>query len=368
MKDNNIKKNYQSQHTLAETKSGRDYLNGRLFETLTNFFTHILNRPFKGKLLDLGCGDGSFVEYCKTQGLSATGLDIDSGVNFEHNRLPYPDNHFDIVHFYAVIEHINDVSNILGEIKRVLRAGGIVIIVTPNFDYTVKTFYDDPTHIKPYNPRSLSYLMRIFKFKEEFVGLWTVKKSSLIWKLPLKLQFLIGRVLPFSGKNRYAPKILTGKSTTILGVFSVGSKAMGSVGADKESENGSDMYNLIKKLFPICRSITGSGVRETLDIIGGLVPLEIREIATGTKVFDWTVPYEWNIKDAYIKNSKGERIVDFKQSNLHVVSYSMAVNKKMTLSELKFHLHTLPDQPDWIPYLTSYYNEDWGFCLTHNQY
>lgn len=138
-------------------------------------------------------------------------------------------------------------------------------------------------------------------------------------------------------------------------------------GLDKD-DIGQGMYDLIKKLYPICRSITGNGVRETLSIIKEYIPLDIREVPTGTEVFDWVIPKEWNIKDAYIKNSRGEKIVDFKMSNLHVLNYSIPVNKKLTLEELKKHLFTLPDHPEWIPYLTSYYKESWGFCLTYRQY
>jgi aminopeptidase-like protein len=130
---------------------------------------------------------------------------------------------------------------------------------------------------------------------------------------------------------------------------------------------GKGMYRLMARLYPICRSITGNGFRETLNILKENIPLEIHEVPTGTEVFDWTVPKEWNIEDAYIKDSKGERIVDFRKSNLHVVSYSIPVREKLSLSELKQHLFTLPDHPDWIPYRTSYYKEDWGFCLSHNQ-
>ena len=130
---------------------------------------------------------------------------------------------------------------------------------------------------------------------------------------------------------------------------------------------GREMYELIAKLFPICRSITGNGVRETLKIIKGHIPLNIIEVPTGTEVFDWVVPKEWNIKNAYIKNSKGEKIIDFKKSNLHVMSYSMPVNKIVSLKELKENLYSLPDYPDWIPYVTSYYVERWGFCLSHKQ-
>lgn len=134
------------------------------------------------------------------------------------------------------------------------------------------------------------------------------------------------------------------------------------------NEVGKEMYQLMSELYPICRSITGNGVRETLDKIKRIVPIEVHEVASGTKAFDWTVPKEWNIKDAYVKNSKGERIIDFKKSNLHVLNYSVPVQKKVSLGELKEHLFTLADHPDWIPYRTSYYSENWGFCISHNQF
>ena len=130
---------------------------------------------------------------------------------------------------------------------------------------------------------------------------------------------------------------------------------------------GSDMLALITRLYPICRSITGEGVRETLRILREHIPLEIREIPSGTQVFDWTVPREWNIRDAWIKNSRGERVVDFRQNNLHVVGYSVPVKLKLSLEELKKNIFTLPAQPDLIPYRTSYYKETWGFCLAQNQ-
>jgi len=132
-------------------------------------------------------------------------------------------------------------------------------------------------------------------------------------------------------------------------------------------EIGEDMHKLMVELFPICRSITGNGLRKTLKILKNHVPLEMFEVPTKTKAFDWEVPREWNINDAYIKNSKGKKIVDFKKSNLHVLNYSIPINKKISLEELKLHLHSLPEHPDVIPYRTSYYNEDWGFCITHNQ-
>jgi len=128
------------------------------------------------------------------------------------------------------------------------------------------------------------------------------------------------------------------------------------------------IYAFAAKLYPICRSITGNGVRETLREIGALIDLDVHEVPSGTPVFDWTVPREWNIRDAYIKNSRGEKIVDFARSNLHVVSYSMPVRQFLPLAELKKHLHTLPEQPDLIPYRTSYYADNWGFCLPHRQF
>jgi aminopeptidase-like protein len=124
------------------------------------------------------------------------------------------------------------------------------------------------------------------------------------------------------------------------------------------------MHALVERLFPLCRSITGGGVRKTLEIIGESVPVTVHEVPTGTEVLDWTVPKEWNIRGAYIEDPDGNRVVDFAASNLHVVGYSVPVSATMTLDELRPHLHTLPDQPDLIPYRTSYYKQDWGFCLT----
>ena len=128
---------------------------------------------------------------------------------------------------------------------------------------------------------------------------------------------------------------------------------------------GHEMCQLVSELYPICRSITGDGVRQTLKILQQHIPLTVREVPSGARVFDWTVPKEWNIKNAYIKNSQGDKIVDFRQCNLHVLNYSVPIHKKISLEELKAHAFTLPEQPDWIPYRTSYYKEDWGFCLSH---
>ena len=128
------------------------------------------------------------------------------------------------------------------------------------------------------------------------------------------------------------------------------------------------MYELAKKLFPICRSITGDGVRETLKILKGeFSEMNIFEVPSGTKVFDWEVPKEWNIKDAYIEDSSGEKIVDFKKNNLHVLGYSTPMDEYLSLDELLEIVYTQPDQPDVIPYVTSYYKERRGFCMSENQ-
>jgi aminopeptidase-like protein len=133
------------------------------------------------------------------------------------------------------------------------------------------------------------------------------------------------------------------------------------------AEIGNELHSFAAELFPICRSITGEGIRRTLALIQSRIPLEISEVPTGTPVFDWTVPKEWNIRDAYIEDARGKKVVDFQQSNLHVLNYSVPVRAKMSLDELKPHLFTAPEHPDWIPYRTSYYQENWGFCLSHNQ-
>jgi aminopeptidase-like protein len=129
---------------------------------------------------------------------------------------------------------------------------------------------------------------------------------------------------------------------------------------------GAELHEFVSELFPICRSITGDGLRETLRRIGERVPLEVSEVPTGTHVFDWTIPREWNIRDAYVKDGRGRRVVDFEASNLHVVNYSAPVDLRLPLSELRERMATIPERPDWIPYRTSYYREDWGFCLSHN--
>ena len=130
---------------------------------------------------------------------------------------------------------------------------------------------------------------------------------------------------------------------------------------------GEAMHRRAAELYPLCRSITGDGIRETLRRLGPDIGLEIHEVPTGTQVFDWTVPREWNIREAWIKDSKGRKVVDFARSNLHVLNYSIPFRGTVSVEELRKHVFTRPDRPDWIPYRTSYYKEAWGFCMTHRQ-
>jgi aminopeptidase-like protein len=128
---------------------------------------------------------------------------------------------------------------------------------------------------------------------------------------------------------------------------------------------GAEMHALMTRLRPVRASITGDGIRENLRVLSETLPLSVHRVPSGTQVFDWTVPPEWNIRDAYIRDPRGERVVDIADSFLHVVNYSLPVRARMSLSELRPHLHSLPDHPDWIPYRASFYRETWGFCLRH---
>jgi aminopeptidase-like protein len=132
--------------------------------------------------------------------------------------------------------------------------------------------------------------------------------------------------------------------------------------------NGQQLHEIAKRLWPIHRSITGTGTRSTLDVLKEYLPeLRIHEIASGTQVFDWTIPDEWNMRAAQLIDPDGEVVVDYANSNLHVVGYSVPIDTELTLEELQPHLHSIPEQPDAIPYVTSYYHRTWGFCLPHHQ-
>ncbi|MEM8890937.1 MAG: DUF4910 domain-containing protein [Bacteroidota bacterium] len=134
----------------------------------------------------------------------------------------------------------------------------------------------------------------------------------------------------------------------------------------KESRIGESMHKLAQRLYPICRSITGNGVRESLRMLKEDLPLEIFEVPSGTQVFDWTVPKEWNIREAWVKDAQGNKVIDFAEHSLHILNYSTPLHEKMQLEKLKSHIYSLPDQPDLIPYRTSYYREQWGFCMRHD--
>jgi len=128
---------------------------------------------------------------------------------------------------------------------------------------------------------------------------------------------------------------------------------------------GEEMYRFVERAYPLGRSITGDGVRQTLKILAERIPLEVREVPTGTAVLDWTVPKEWNLQEAWIKGPEGEIVVDSRNHNLHVLGYSVPFRGRLSLEELQEHLFSLPEQPELIPYRTSYYREAWGFCLPH---
>ena len=133
----------------------------------------------------------------------------------------------------------------------------------------------------------------------------------------------------------------------------------------ERSNVGQEIFDLIVDLYPICRSITGDGVRQTLSVMTQFIPLQQYEVPSGTPALDWTVPKEWNIRDAYVANARGERVIDFQRNCLHVVGYSAPVSGRFHLNELKKHLFTIPEHPDWIPFRYSYYDRNWGFCLAH---
>lgn len=127
------------------------------------------------------------------------------------------------------------------------------------------------------------------------------------------------------------------------------------------------MYELLQRLFPICRSITGEGLRQSLNILQGFVPLQLIEVPTGTQVYDWTVPQEWNVRQAWVRDERGNKVIDFQNHNLHLINYSRPIHTRLSLTDLRPHLHSLPSTPDAIPYRTSYYQEQWGFCLSQQQ-
>jgi len=225
MKKNTITQNYNKDWQKKILDEERMNSQQRVFDTFSNLFNDILGIEFKGKILDLGCGDGALVNLLNTKkNIEAKGIDINQGINFESDSLPFKNKEFDIIIMYSVIEHLYDPGNILVEISKILKNNGHIIIITSNFDLSHlricdRGFYNDPTHVHPYNPISIQHLMRLYNFEKSFIGLWTVKKSSKLWKLPMKLQFYVGSLLPFRGDKKLVPSFLKGKSKTMICVF-----------------------------------------------------------------------------------------------------------------------------------------------------
>lgn len=216
-----IKLTYHTQWLDKKAQEDKAAANAKIFKSIKLFCDQILQKPLSGNFLDLGCGDGSFFNYAITQGIKAQGIDITDGVDFEKDKLPLESASFDFVMMYSVIEHIFDPSNIITEAKRVLKPDGILFFITPNIDYCGSRFYDDHTHIRPYNATGLTRLMRAFGFKKSFTGLWVAGKSAGFWRLPEGLQYFLGKYLPFTGRSKYAPSFLKGKSSTLLAAYSI---------------------------------------------------------------------------------------------------------------------------------------------------
>jgi 2-polyprenyl-3-methyl-5-hydroxy-6-metoxy-1,4-benzoquinol methylase len=169
--------------------------------------------------LDIGCGDGSLVDYLNTKGINASGCDIND-LNFEKDFFPYKDASFDYILMYSVIEHINNTEHLMSEIRRMLKHSGILIIITPNFKYCFNTFYDDPTHIKPFTNIGLENILKIYDFKNILVKPWTANHLNFIWKLKFCF-FYCAYLLPFRNDKKYfIPKFLKGKSSTMISVSS----------------------------------------------------------------------------------------------------------------------------------------------------
>lgn len=219
---------YNADWQKKSQEAGRLDWQRRALRAFSMFFNEILHAPLAGEVLDVGCGDGMLVQALNQRaGVHARGIDIADGINFEVDALPYQENEFDVAVLYSVIEHLRDAGNLLHELQRVLRPKGIAVVITPHFDLARplicdRHFYDDPTHIHPYNRVSLEHIMRLYHFQACFVGLWTVRETAILWKLPAMLQFSIGALLPFTGSNVWAPAWLRGRSKTMLCAFTNG--------------------------------------------------------------------------------------------------------------------------------------------------
>ena len=188
-------------------------------KTILRFVNHHGFSKGTGRHLDLGCGDKALCKTFQDNGWVSVGIDISDGVDFETDAIPMDDKSVDLITLYGVIEHIANPHIILSETLRVLDYGGVCVMVTPNVVVEGMTFFDDPDHKKPYTPKGLNWLMNMYGFQACAVGLWTVNKPSVIWSLPIYVQFFIGRLIPFYGRNNYAPEFLKGRSKTMIGSF-----------------------------------------------------------------------------------------------------------------------------------------------------
>jgi aminopeptidase-like protein len=169
--------------------------------------------------------------------------------------------------------------------------------------------------------------------------------------------------------SEHEPAILPASDLSLLARGVAGAGIVNDVAHQPELGRATsvNVLSLIESLYPICRSITGNGVRQTLKVLQDYIPLDIHDVATGTQVFDWVIPREWNIRQAFLARLDGTKIVDFAAHNLHILQYSTSIDRVIEFDELRPHLHTISDQPSWIPYRTAYYSENWGFCLSENQ-
>jgi len=200
------------------TKKNQLFLKNRVFITFKNLIKTFFNKNIEKNqmLLDLGSADGTFVEVVNNNGLRSKGLDINE-INFENDKIDFESESCDIITLNSVIEHINNPDNLLNEVKRLLKKDGFFIIVTPDWSLTYKTFFDDPTHVRPYTKKSLNSLLDSYGFKDIKIVPWLVCKPTWMWKIPFS--FLLAKLLPFKGGgSRLLPEFLKGKSKTVLAI------------------------------------------------------------------------------------------------------------------------------------------------------
>ena len=197
-------------------KGNEIYLKRRVFFTFKNLIKTFYNQDMKSfeKILDLGAGDKSFVKVVRENGINCKGLDVDE-IDLENEKINYEDGEFDLVTGISLIEHIFNPSNFLKESYRILKKDGFLILVTPDWEYNFKNFYNDPTHIRPYTQRSLKFLLKSFGYYQIKIVPWLVCKPSWLWKVPFS--FFIARNIPFRhSNNKFIPDFLKGKSKTLL--------------------------------------------------------------------------------------------------------------------------------------------------------